>query len=94
MINVLIVDDDAMVADLNRLYVNRVEGFSCCGVASTLSQAEAIINDPSQPVELVLLDVYMQQDNGLDLLPVIRASPRPPTPRRSRPPSITAWWII
>lgn len=27
VINVLIVDDDAMVADLNRLYVNRVEGF-------------------------------------------------------------------
>ena len=77
MINVLIVDDDAMVADLNRLYVNRVEGFSCCGVASTLNQARAIINDPSQPVDLVLLDVYMQQDNGLDLLPVIRASGRP-----------------
>ena len=77
MINVLIVDDDAMVADLNRLYVNRVEGFSCCGVASTLNQAEAIINNPGQPVDLVLLDVYMQQDNGLDLLPVIRASGRP-----------------
>lgn len=77
MINVLIVDDDAMVADLNRLYVNRVEGFSCCGVASTLNQAEAIINNPNQPVDLVLLDVYMQQDNGLDLLPIIRASGRP-----------------
>ena len=77
MINVLIVDDDAMVADLNRLYVNRVEGFSCCGVASTLNQAKAMINDPGQPVDLVLLDVYMQQDNGLDLLPVIRASGRP-----------------
>ena len=77
MINVLIVDDDAMVADLNRLYVNRVEGFSCCGVASTLNQAKAMINDPGQPVDLVLLDVYMQQDNGLDLLPIIRASGRP-----------------
>ncbi|MGP4877302.1 two-component system response regulator DcuR, partial [Klebsiella pneumoniae] len=27
MINVLIVDDDAMVAELNRLYVARVPGF-------------------------------------------------------------------
>ena len=53
MINVLIVDDDAMVADLNRLYVNRVEGFSCCGVASTLSQAEAIINNQIQGRTLV-----------------------------------------
>ena len=66
MINVLIVDDDAMVADLNRLYVNRVEGFSCCGVASTLNQAEALIANPGQPM-----------DNGLDLLPIIRASGRP-----------------
>lgn len=46
MINVLIVDDDAMVADLNRLYVNRVEGFNCCGVASTLNRAEALIAKP------------------------------------------------
>lgn len=76
MINVLIVDDDAMVADLNRLYVNRVEGFSCCGIASTLGQAEAVINDPHHPVDLILLDVFMQQDNGLDLLPIIRASGR------------------
>ncbi|VTN09322.1 Transcriptional regulatory protein dcuR [Raoultella terrigena] len=27
MINVLIVDDDAMVAELNRLYVARISGF-------------------------------------------------------------------
>ena len=76
MINVLIVDDDAMVADLNRLYIERVEGFSCCGIASTLSQAREFIEESVQPIDLVLLDVYMQQDNGLDLLPIIRASGR------------------
>ncbi len=77
MINVLIVDDDAMVADLNRCYVERVEGFRCSGIASTLSQAQQHIDDAAHPIDLVLLDVYMQQDNGLDLLPVIRASGRP-----------------
>ncbi|BDH45558.1 transcriptional regulatory protein [Salmonella enterica subsp. enterica serovar Choleraesuis] len=76
MINVLIVDDDAMVAELNRLYVSRVAGFSCCGTAATLKQAEEMIADPNLDIDLVLLDVYMQQDNGLDLLPVIRASGR------------------
>lgn len=76
MIHVLIVDDDAMVADLNRQYVNRVDGFCCCGVATSLAEAAAVINAPARAVDLVLLDVYMQRDNGLDLLPVIRASGR------------------
>lgn len=65
-----------MVTELNRMYVARVPGFQCCGAASTLAQATALINDGSLEIDLVLLDVYMQQDNGLDLLPIIRASGR------------------
>jgi two-component system response regulator DcuR len=61
VINVLIVDDDAMVADLNRMYVNRVEGFHCSGIASTLTQAQGMISDLNCPIDLILLDVYMQQ---------------------------------
>ena len=76
MLNVLIVDDDAMVADLNQMYVNRVEGFRCCGIASTLAQAVEVISDPARPLDLILLDVYMQLESGLDLLPVVRASGR------------------
>ncbi|WMY74525.1 two-component system response regulator DcuR [Buttiauxella selenatireducens] len=76
MINVLIVDDDAMVAELNRMYVARVPGFRCCGTASTLPQAKEMLSDPALEIDLVLLDVYMQQHSGLDLLPVIRASGR------------------
>lgn len=76
MIHVLIVDDDAMVADLNRQYVNRVDGFCCCGIATSLAEAGAVLNAPARQVDLILLDVYMQRDNGLSLLPVIRASGR------------------
>jgi two-component system response regulator DcuR len=72
VINVLIVDDDAMVAELNRAYVAQIPGFSCCGSASNLQQARAMINDPTLNIDLILLDVYMQQDNGLDLLPSLR----------------------
>ena len=38
-----------------------------------------MINDPQQEIDLVLLDVYMQQDSGLDLLPTIRESGAPST---------------
>ena len=44
-----------MVAELNRLYVARVPGFRCSGSASTLSQAQEMINDPQQEIDLVLL---------------------------------------
>lgn len=42
MINVLIVDDDAMVAELNRRYVAQISGFHCCGTASTLGKSERV----------------------------------------------------
>lgn len=77
MINVLIVDDDAMVAELNRCYVTQIEGFTCTGVASTLQQAKDLVLNPQHPIDLILLDVYMQQENGLDLLPVLRDAGRP-----------------
>ncbi|KEA52378.1 MULTISPECIES: two-component system response regulator DcuR [Mangrovibacter] len=77
MINVLIVDDDAMVAELNRCYVAQVPGFTCCATASTLQQASELVLNKQQPIDLILLDIYMQQDNGLDLLPVLRQAQRP-----------------
>lgn len=76
MINVLVVDDDAMVAELNRCYIGQLEGFSCCGIASTLQQAKERVRDSESVIDLILLDIYMQQDNGLDLLPELRAAKR------------------
>ena len=74
MINVLIVDDDAMVAELNRLYVARVPGFRCSGSASTLSQAQEMINDPQQEIDLVLLDVSLQDGNGFAVCAAVKAN--------------------
>ena len=76
MFNVLIVDDDAMVAGLNQLFINRVADFHCCGIASTIGEAEQMLNQLPQ-IDLLLLDVYMQQENGLSLLPILRARARP-----------------
>lgn len=77
MSKVFIVDDDAMVAELNRCYIARVPGFECCGIASSLEEAAAVIQEGRLQIDVILLDVYMQQENGLDLLPVIRASGQP-----------------
>ncbi|CNJ35579.1 two-component system response regulator DcuR [Yersinia aldovae] len=72
MINVLIVEDDAMVAELNKCYLSQVAGFNCCGTVSSLQQARDYFIASRQSIDLVLLDVFMRQDNGLELLPTLR----------------------
>lgn len=74
MMNVLVVDDDAMVAELNRCYIGQIPGLTCCGTASTLQQAKERLQQTDSPVDLILLDIYMQQENGLDLLAELRHS--------------------
>lgn len=66
MIKVLIVEDDPMVAEFNRRYLEKIEGFRLIASASTVKQALEIIG--SQEVDLILLDIYMPGKSGLDLL--------------------------
>ncbi len=72
MIQVLIVDDDPMVAELNRRYLEQIDGFQWAGSVSTLSAAQSQLHTPDCQIDLVLLDIYLHKENGLDLLPVIR----------------------
>jgi response regulator of citrate/malate metabolism len=70
MINVLIVEDDPMVAELNRRYLEKVAGFSLVGAVQTTKEAKAILE--TQKVDLLLLDVFMPGGNGLNLLREVR----------------------
>ncbi|SEM70968.1 response regulator [Lihuaxuella thermophila] len=70
MIRVLIVEDDPMVAEINKRYLDSIPGFVCAGIVSDVSEAWAFLE--THPVELVLLDIYMPGKNGLELLTEIR----------------------
>ncbi|MFL6134889.1 MAG: response regulator, partial [Nocardioidaceae bacterium] len=70
MIEVLIVDDDFMVAKIHTGFVERTDGFRVTGVAHTGAQALAEA-ERLQP-DLVLLDVYLPDVSGLDLLGALR----------------------
>lgn len=70
MIKVLIVEDDPMVAELNRRYIERVTGFSFCGMVSNADEALRVLKE--KPIDLVLLDIFMPGMNGLELLSTIR----------------------
>ncbi|THA73482.1 response regulator [Streptomyces sp. A0642] len=72
MIRVLVVEDDPVAADAHQLYVNRVPGFSVAAVAHT--RAEAVRALDRVPVDLLLLDLYLPDGHGLQLLRALRAA--------------------
>ncbi|ANU15313.1 Two-component response regulator, malate [Planococcus halocryophilus Or1] len=70
MIQVLIIEDDPMVAELNRQYVNKVDGFTVIGHASNPAIALELLTQTK--VDLLLLDIHMPVMGGLDFLRRLR----------------------
>jgi response regulator of citrate/malate metabolism len=70
MIDVLVVDDDFMVARVHRGYVERVPGFRVVEEAHTGAAALDAV-DRLRP-DLVLLDIYLPDMTGLDVLQSLR----------------------
>jgi response regulator of citrate/malate metabolism len=70
MINVLIVDDDFMVAKVHSGFVRQTPGFAVLGVAHT--GAQALDEVKRLKPDLVLLDIHLPDISGLDLLHQLR----------------------
>ena len=75
MIGVLIVDDDFMVAKVHAGFVAALDGFEVIGTAATGAQALAEV-ERLRP-DLVLLDVYLPDMTGLEVLRSLRAAGSP-----------------
>jgi response regulator of citrate/malate metabolism len=69
---VLIVDDDFMVARVHTGFVTRTAGFEVVGTAHTGSDAVTLARDLTP--DLVLLDLYLPDRFGLDVLSDLRAA--------------------
>ncbi|MEU8028560.1 response regulator [Streptomyces sp. NPDC049099] len=66
MIDVLVVDDDFRVAEINAKYVGKVPGFRVAARAHSAAQALAAVERGG--IDLVLLDHYLPDRTGLDLV--------------------------
>lgn len=69
-IEVLIVEDDIRIADIHRRFTEKIEGFKVIGTATTGEQAKEWL-DLVKP-QLVLLDVYLPDMQGTELVTYIR----------------------
>lgn len=70
MIRTLVVDDDFMSASIHRSYVERIGGFEVVGEAHSGREALELVGR-LRP-DLVLLDIYLPDMSGLDVLRRLR----------------------
>jgi response regulator of citrate/malate metabolism len=66
MIRTLVVDDDFRVSHIHSEYVSRVQGFQVVGEAATVADALEAVR--TLHPDLLLLDIFLPDGSGLDVL--------------------------
>ncbi|MFG6667714.1 response regulator [Halomonas sp. HNIBRBA4712] len=69
---IVIVEDDFRIADIHKAFIEQSDGFCVLGVARNAAEARALIATCAEAVDLVLLDAYLPDVEGLELLWAIR----------------------
>jgi response regulator of citrate/malate metabolism len=72
VIRTLVVDDDFMAVSVHREFLERISGFEVVGEATTGREARTLV-EKLHP-DLVLLDIYLPDENGIELMRRLRAS--------------------
>lgn len=70
-IRLVVAEDDARIAEIQRRFVERIDGFEVVGIAHALDEARDLVEVLAP--ELLLLDVQFPGGSGLDLLRELRA---------------------
>lgn len=74
MITTLIVEDDPKIAEIQRIFTQKIEGYTVVGIAHSIEEAKEII--PVLEPDLILLDIFFPDGDGISLLWDIRAQYR------------------
>lgn len=70
MISVVVIDDDFRVAKIHSSFISGIDGFEVAGVAHSGAEALTVIRRVEP--DLILLDLYLPDTFGLDLLNQLR----------------------
>lgn len=70
MISVMIIEDDPMVREINSKFLKKIDDFKLVKAASNLSEAMEFMEN--NKVDLILLDIYLPKENGLEFLKKLR----------------------
>jgi two-component system CitB family response regulator len=71
LIEVLIIEDDPRIADIHRRFIDKIDGFIVVGSAHTGAEAKDWV--AAMKPDLILLDVYLPDMMGTELMTFIQA---------------------
>lgn len=71
MIHVLIVEDDYRIGNIHAQFLNKLDGFSVAGKALNGQEALKIVKQ-NKEIDLILLDIYMPDILGTEVMAEIR----------------------
>ena len=73
-LRVLVVEDDTRIAEMHRFFTDKVPGFEVAGIAQNIEETRELVRllDP----DLILLDLYMPDGNGMEVLRELRGEGR------------------
>jgi len=74
MIRTLIIEDDFRVAEINAAYIQMVDDYKVIGIAPTAALGYQLVID--EKPDLVLLDLYLPDQHGLELFAKLQQLPR------------------
>jgi response regulator of citrate/malate metabolism len=66
----MIIEDDPMVREINSKFLKKIEGFNLYKSVSNLTDAKKFVLEKKP--DLILLDVFLPKENGIDFLKWIR----------------------
>lgn len=70
MINVMIIEDDPMVREINSKFLKKLKDFNLVKAAANITEAHEYISN--NKLDLILLDIYLPKENGIDFLKILR----------------------
>ncbi len=74
MIRVVIAEDDHQIAEIQRRFIERIDGFEAVGIAHSLIDAQDMVEVLSP--DLLMLDIQFPTGTGLELLRWLRTNNR------------------
>ncbi len=70
-IKVLVVEDDPMVSDIHKKFINSIEGFTVHAIVTNGQDAIDMIE--KENIDLVILDIFMPVMDGIETMKLIRS---------------------
>lgn len=70
-LKVILIEDDPMVREVHRQFIDRIEGFSIIGIASNGMEGLRLVRE-LRP-DLAIIDIYMPYMGGLEMLNELRS---------------------